>query len=158
MSMMNRNDFAGTVNKNVELARDLLCQLIEFPTTRGNGQEISPFLTTYVEKTADSAELVPVPESIVDDPDYSFRLENFSYDGAANVRARINGLSECGAFLFGAGLGGGSRKRELGRDLRAEAQKWFPNPGLTFAEVHAALAHAMAGSGGSRIASWRGCP
>lgn len=104
MSTMNPNDFAAAVDKNVGLARDLLCRLIEFPSTRGNEKEIGPFLKTQVEKTADSTELVPVPESIVEDPDYSFRLDNFTYDGAANVRARIKGLSKGKSLAFNTHL------------------------------------------------------
>lgn len=60
---------------------------------------------------------------------------------------QINVLTDCASFLFRSEIAGEARKPELWRDLSEYAQKWFPNPGLTFADVHAALAHAMAGNG-----------
>lgn len=60
---------------------------------------------------------------------------------------QINVLTDCASFLFRSEIAGEARKPELWRDLSAYAQKWFPNPGVTFADVHAALAHAMAGDG-----------
>jgi hypothetical protein len=60
---------------------------------------------------------------------------------------QLNVLTDCASFLFRAELAGEPRPAELWSDLSAYAQKWFPNPGLAFADVHAALAHAMAGNG-----------
>jgi hypothetical protein len=60
---------------------------------------------------------------------------------------QINVLTDCASFLFRAELAGEPRQPELWRDLSDYAAKWFPNPGLAFADVHAALAHAMAGQG-----------
>ena len=36
---------------------------------------------------------------------------------------------------------------ELWRELSAYAARWFPSPGIAFADTHAALAHAFAGNG-----------
>ncbi len=60
---------------------------------------------------------------------------------------QINVLTDCTSFLFRAELAGEPRKPELWSDLSSYAAKWFPNPGMAFADVHAALAHAMAGNG-----------
>ena len=60
---------------------------------------------------------------------------------------QINVLTDCASFLFRAELAGETRRPELWRDLSDYAAKWFPNPGLAFADAHAALAHAMAGNG-----------
>ena len=60
---------------------------------------------------------------------------------------QINVLTDCASFLFRAELAGEPRKPELWRDLSAYAAQWFPKPGLAFADVHSALAHAMAGNG-----------
>lgn len=60
---------------------------------------------------------------------------------------QINVLTDCSSFLFRAELAGEGRKPELWQDLSAYASKWFPKPGLAFSDVHAALAHAMAGNG-----------
>ena len=60
---------------------------------------------------------------------------------------QLNVLTDCASFLFRAELAGEPRKPELWSDLSAYAAKWFPNPAMAFADVHAALAHAMAGNG-----------
>ena len=60
---------------------------------------------------------------------------------------QINVLTDCASFLFRAELAGERRQPELWTDLSVYAAKWFPNPGMAFADVHAALAHAMAGDG-----------
>ncbi|MGE0766548.1 MAG: tetratricopeptide repeat protein [Hyphomicrobiaceae bacterium] len=60
---------------------------------------------------------------------------------------QLNVLTDCASFLFRAELAGEKRRPELWRDLSDYATQWFPKPGLAFSDVHAALAHAMAGNG-----------
>ena len=81
----------AAVKSNLEGAVTLLSDLIRIPSVRGNQQEISRLLKPRAERLADSAELVVVPDSLMDDPDYSFRLEGFSYGETANLRLRIAG-------------------------------------------------------------------
>jgi thioredoxin-like negative regulator of GroEL len=57
----------------------------------------------------------------------------------------INTLSDTAAFLFRAELAGEPRQPDLWRDVSRYAARMFPSPGLNFADVHAALAHAFAG-------------
>src|SRR5262245_29551708 len=57
----------------------------------------------------------------------------------------INTLTDSASFLFRAELLGEERKSGLWRDLSAYAAHTFPSPGITFADVHGALAHALAG-------------
>jgi len=57
----------------------------------------------------------------------------------------INTLSDSASFLFRAELLGEARKSALWRELSAYAAQTFPSPGVTFADVHGALAHALAG-------------
>jgi Flp pilus assembly protein TadD len=58
----------------------------------------------------------------------------------------INTLSDSASFLFRAELAGEARDPRLWSDLSAYALQTFPTPGLTFADVHGALAHAHAGN------------
>ena len=60
---------------------------------------------------------------------------------------QLNVLSDCASFLFRAELAGEQRQPELWQELSRYAAKWFPDPGVGFADLHAALAHAMAGNG-----------
>jgi hypothetical protein len=57
----------------------------------------------------------------------------------------LNALSDCASFLFRAEMAGELRDPALWRDLSAYATRWYPEPGVCFADVHAALAHAFAG-------------
>ena len=59
----------------------------------------------------------------------------------------INVLTDFTSFLMRAELAGQPRRNELWKDASTYAQKIFPNPGIAFADVHAALAHAIAGEG-----------
>jgi hypothetical protein len=58
----------------------------------------------------------------------------------------INTLTDSASFLFRAELAGEGRNGELWRELSAYASAAFPTPGVTFADVHGALAHALAGN------------
>lgn len=59
----------------------------------------------------------------------------------------INILSDTASILYRAELAGETVAKEKWREVSAYAAKFFPNPGLSFIDYHAALAHAMAGDG-----------
>ncbi|NNJ74478.1 MAG: tetratricopeptide repeat protein, partial [Anderseniella sp.] len=59
----------------------------------------------------------------------------------------INILSDTASILYRAELAGVTVPKEKWREVSAYASKFFPNPGLSFIDYHAALAHAMAGDG-----------
>lgn len=61
----------------------------------------------------------------------------------------LNVLTDCAAFLYRAHLAGVAVAAERWRAVSAYAAEKFPHPGIAFADVHAALAHAMAGDGDS---------
>jgi tetratricopeptide (TPR) repeat protein len=58
----------------------------------------------------------------------------------------LNTLTDGASFLFRAEMAGSPRDPELWRELSAYATQWFPSPGVAFADVHGALAHAFAGN------------
>lgn len=57
----------------------------------------------------------------------------------------LNTLTDAASFLFRAEMAGETRDPELWRELSRYASQWFPSPGIAFADVHGALAHALAG-------------
>ncbi len=59
----------------------------------------------------------------------------------------INVLTDSAAFVLRAGLAGAAVPDGVWQRLSDYAAEFFPNPGIAFADVHAALAHAMAGRG-----------
>ena len=60
----------------------------------------------------------------------------------------INVLTDSAAFVLRAALAGAAAPDGAWRRLSDYAAEFFPNPGIAFADIHAALAHAMAGRGG----------
>ncbi len=59
----------------------------------------------------------------------------------------INVLTDTASFLLRAELAGARRRPELWRNVSDYAAQFFPSPAIAFADVHAALAHAMSGNG-----------
>lgn len=58
---------------------------------------------------------------------------------------QINVLTDCASFLARAEMAGETVDPELWRAISRYASQWFPNSGITFADMHSALAFAMAG-------------
>ena len=57
----------------------------------------------------------------------------------------LNTLTDAASFLFRAELAGCARRPDLWREVSRYATEHFPISGIAFADVHAAIAHAMAG-------------
>ncbi|MEO1265098.1 MAG: tetratricopeptide repeat protein [Pseudomonadota bacterium] len=72
------------------------------------------------------------------------RAEDAICPGAA-AGPPINVATDTAAFLFRAELAGEAPRPDLWRKVSAYAADCFPTPGVAFADVHAALAHAMCG-------------
>ncbi|MEO1160173.1 MAG: tetratricopeptide repeat protein [Pseudomonadota bacterium] len=72
------------------------------------------------------------------------RVEADVKPGAA-LGMPINILSDTASILYRAELAGETVPKEKWREVSAYASRFFPNPGLSFIDYHAALAHAMAG-------------
>ena len=90
---------AQRLRSAIEAHRDetlsLLSDLIGIPSTRGQEGPAVRLLQERMQGVVDASELVPVPDSIQEDPDYSFPLEDFRYADQPNLR------------LFTKGSGGG---------------------------------------------------
>jgi tetratricopeptide (TPR) repeat protein len=81
------------------------------------------------------------------DPARAWQIYQAHLHPGASSGPPINTLSDAASFLFRAELVGETRRTELWRELSAYALRWFPAPGIAFADTHAALAHAFAGNG-----------
>jgi tetratricopeptide (TPR) repeat protein len=79
--------------------------------------------------------------------DEAWQIYQQSLHPNASWGPQINVLTDCASFLFRAELAGEARQPALWQELSQYAAKWFPEPGIGFADLHAALAHAMAGNG-----------
>jgi hypothetical protein len=58
---------------------------------------------------------------------------------------QLNVLTDCASFLARAEMAGEKVDPELWRAISRYAAQWFPNSGIIFADMHSALAFAMAG-------------
>ena len=81
----------AAIENHKEDAVTLLQDLIRIPSTRGHEGEAMKMLQSRLDPVVDLAELVPVSDDIQDDPDYSFKLEDFSYANQPNLRVVKNG-------------------------------------------------------------------
>lgn len=101
---MSKREIFAAVNKNVGASVELLSRLIEFPSLRGQEREICRFLKRAVESLTDGAEMVAIPDSLMADPDYSFRLPDFHYRGTANLRCTLRGAGNGRSIAFNTHL------------------------------------------------------
>ena len=92
------------VEKNVAEALEVLSGLVEIASTRGHEKEPARFLEPLIAPLVDSAELVPIPDTIRQDPDYAFPLEGFRYTGEANLRVKIKGTGAGRSLAFNTHL------------------------------------------------------
>jgi acetylornithine deacetylase len=84
--------------------RNFLLDLIRIPSTRGSEGPASRFVAEQIARYVDECHLVEIPDSIQDDPDYAFRLPNFSYRNTPQVECVIRGPEGGPSLLFNAHL------------------------------------------------------
>ena len=75
----------------------------------------------------------------------AWRIYNEDLRPGAAWGPQVNVASDCAAFLVRAEMAGEARRPELWQELGQYAAKWFPRSGLSFVDMHSALAYAMAG-------------
>lgn len=81
-------DFLASARKDVT---HLLCDLIAIPSVRGGERAVNHYLQQKFLEICDESTLVPVPETIVKDPDYAFPLEGITYADRPNTKAVLRG-------------------------------------------------------------------
>ncbi len=84
--------------------RRFLPDLIRIPSTRGNEGPASRFVAEKIAPYVDECHLVEIPDSIQDDPDYAFRLPDFTYRNTPQVECVIRGTGRGRSLLFNAHL------------------------------------------------------
>jgi acetylornithine deacetylase len=78
--------------------------LIRIESIRGNEGPASRYVLENIAPYVDSCELVPIADSIMQDPDYAFPLPGHTYKDTPNVECIIKGSGEAGAVVFNAHL------------------------------------------------------
>jgi acetylornithine deacetylase len=93
-----------TSGKIENLTRTFLMDLIAIPSTRGNEADAARYVYEAFKPLVDRAELLPIDDSIMQDPHYDFPLPGFSYKDSFNVECFIRGKNPDKTVLFNAHL------------------------------------------------------
>lgn len=82
--------------------KEFLFELISIPSTRGKEGPAIQLIYNEIKSLVDECELVKVDDSIMDDSDYAFKLENFTYKNTPELECRIKGSSNGKSVVFNA--------------------------------------------------------
>lgn len=69
----------------------LLCRLIRVPSVRGGERPAMDIMHDALAPITDRCDLIPIAETIQDDPDFSWRSPDFTYSDRPNLCAAIQG-------------------------------------------------------------------
>lgn len=84
--------------------RDLLMDLIRFPSTRGKEGPAIRYLYEKMGPLVDSCHLVEIDDAIMEDPDYAFPLPDHTYKDTPNLECVIRGSGNGRAVVFNTHL------------------------------------------------------
>ena len=79
-----------------------LMRLIQFESTSGYEGPAMEWLYNQFKDISDECEPIPVPEDIVDDPDFGFRIDDRPYEGRPNLRVALKGDGTGKSVIFNA--------------------------------------------------------
>lgn len=79
---------------------DFLKQMIRIPSLSGQEEEVIQLIYNKFEPLTHEIELVPLPENLADDPEYSTPIPGIQYKGRHNLRAVIKGIGHGQSVLF----------------------------------------------------------
>ncbi len=82
----------AAIETHKEDAVRLLCDLIHIPSVRGDEGRAMRMLHARMADVVDERELLPVADTIQEDPDYSFKLPDLSYADRPNLRVAKKGV------------------------------------------------------------------
>ena len=74
------------MEKHADEAVLLLCDLISIPSVRGKEGDAMREMHRRIQGVVDDSKLVPISDDIQKDPDYSFKLKDFTYADQPNLR------------------------------------------------------------------------
>ena len=100
--MISKEDIIKTCESLLDETTAFLDRLVRFESLSSYEGPAMQWLYEQFKNIADVCEKVPVPESIVDDPDYSFRMDEQPYEGRPNVRVVMKGDGSGKSVLMNA--------------------------------------------------------
>lgn len=85
-------------------ARSFLFDLIRIPSTRGQEGAASHYVAEKMRPLVDECTLVEIQDTFQEDPDYAFRLPNFTYRDTPQVECILRGTGEGKRLVLNAHL------------------------------------------------------
>lgn len=93
------------MERNIEQKTiDFLKDLIKIPSTRGKEGDASRYAYDTFLNVGDQVTLVPIDDSIMEDPDYDFKTPDFSYADTPQVEVIFKGMGEGKTIVFNTHL------------------------------------------------------
>ena len=89
--MFTKEEIIKTCESLQEETTAFLDQLVRFDSLSSYEGPAMDWLYDQFKEIADECDKVPVPEDIINDPDYSFRMGDQPYKGRPNVRVLMKG-------------------------------------------------------------------
>lgn len=83
---------------------ELLLELIAIPSTRGNEGPAMRHLQENIAPHVDSAELIYVEDTLMQDPDYAFRVPGLTYEDTPNLECTLRGTGNGPRIVFNTHL------------------------------------------------------
>lgn len=84
----------------IDEAASFLCEMITYPSTRGNEGALNRFIYDKMKSLCDNAELIQIPDSFISHPNYSWYIPDLTYSETQNVRLKFNRKSSDGKSLI----------------------------------------------------------
>lgn len=78
-------EISSVVQAHRDQAVSWLCDLIRFPSTQGHEAEVQAYVLRVLREIGLDADYRPIPETLVDDPEYTHSEDAAPYEGRANV-------------------------------------------------------------------------
>jgi len=100
--MINNDTILHTCIGLLDETTAFLDKLVRFESISSYEEPAVRWIHEQFSGLADICEFVPVPEDIVNDPDYAFRVDNRPYEGRPNVRAVLKGDGTGKNVIFNA--------------------------------------------------------
>jgi len=79
------------LQKHAEETREFLCDLIRHPSTQGREAEVQEYTRQRFAELGLASELVPIPEDLAEDPEYTASENQQPYGGRGNVVVQLGG-------------------------------------------------------------------
>jgi len=100
--MTDKTKIRESIRSRASDVERILCDLIRYPSTVGNEREVQLYIQEVFTQLGYAPELIPIPESLKQDPEYTFGEQDLPYDGRPNLIVRIPGTGNGRSVIVNA--------------------------------------------------------